>query len=163
MSDHEPHRFSDDEIAAVYRAIRERRDMRHFNSKPVDPDVLSRLFDAAHCAPSVGFMQPWRFVRIADPAIRARLHDIAEAERLATAEALGERGSDFMRLKVQGIIDCAEVLVVGLMEKREGYIFWPAHAAGNGPCVGIVRDPEHVACRARGRDRDGLGVAVRYW
>ncbi len=123
MSDHEPHRFSDDEIAAVYRAIRERRDMRHFNSKPVDPDVLSRLFDAAHCAPSVGFMQPWRFVRIADPAIRARLHDIAEAERLATAEALGERGSDFMRLKVQGIIDCAEVLVVGLMEKREGYIF----------------------------------------
>lgn len=123
MSEHVPQRFSDDEVAAVYRVIRERRDMRHFNNEPIAPDVLSKLFDAAHCAPSVGYMQPWRFVRIVDATIRAQLHDIAEAERRATAEALGERGDEFMQLKVQGILDCAEVVVVGLMDKREPHIF----------------------------------------
>jgi 5,6-dimethylbenzimidazole synthase len=118
-----PQRFSDDELAAVYRAIRERRDMRHFNDQPIPAELLSRLFDAAHCAPSVGYMQPWRFVRVSDAKIRTSLHDIVEAERQATAQALGERGDEFMRLKVQGILDCAEVIVVGLMENREGHVF----------------------------------------
>ena len=59
--------FNDSERDAVYRAIYERRDMRHFVRDPVDPAVLQRLLDAAHHAPSVGFMQPWRIVRITDP------------------------------------------------------------------------------------------------
>jgi 5,6-dimethylbenzimidazole synthase len=116
-------RFSDEEIAAVYRAIRERRDIRHFNNSPISPNILARLFDAAHCAPSVGDMQPWRLVRVSDPGLRSALHEIVEAERKATANALGERSDEFMQLKVQGILDCAEVVVVGLMEKREGHVF----------------------------------------
>ena len=62
-----PHAFSDAERAAVYRAIAERRDMRHFNGGSVAPELLARLLGAAHRAPSVGLMQPWRFIRIADP------------------------------------------------------------------------------------------------
>jgi 5,6-dimethylbenzimidazole synthase len=116
-------RFSDAEIAAVYRVIRERRDMRHFTSGPIPEDQLERLIDAAHLAPSVGFMQPWRFVRIADRRLRAALHALVEAERLATADALNERRDEFMRLKVEGMLDCGEVLVVGLMEKRERHVF----------------------------------------
>jgi 5,6-dimethylbenzimidazole synthase len=116
-------RFSDAEIAAVYRVIRGRRDMRHFNSTPIPPEQLERLIDAAHYAPSVGFMQPWRFVRVSDRALRVALHGVVEAERLATAEALDQRGDEFMRLKVEGMLDCAEVLVVGLMENRERHIF----------------------------------------
>ena len=61
--------FDDKERAAVYRAIYERRDMRHFVPAPVDPAVLARLIDAAHHAPSVGYMQPWRIGRITDPAL----------------------------------------------------------------------------------------------
>jgi 5,6-dimethylbenzimidazole synthase len=57
------HRFEPAVVAAVYRAIAERRDMRHFLPDPVDEAVLSRLLWAAHRAPSVGFMQPWRFIR----------------------------------------------------------------------------------------------------
>jgi 5,6-dimethylbenzimidazole synthase len=68
-------------------------------------------------------MQPWRFVRVCDMALRTCLHDAVEAERQATAQALGERSDEFMRLKVQGILDCAEVIVVGLMENREQEIF----------------------------------------
>jgi 5,6-dimethylbenzimidazole synthase len=122
---HEPaqHRFSPLETAAVYRAIRERRDMRHFTSEPISAELLGRLFEAAHCAPSVGHMQPWRFVRVTEPALRSRLHQVVEAERHQTAQALEERHDEFMRLKVQGILECAEVVVVGLMAGRQRHVF----------------------------------------
>jgi 5,6-dimethylbenzimidazole synthase len=120
MSDHA---FSPDERAAVYRAIAERRDMRHFSGGSVAPELLARLLEAAHQAPSVGLMQPWRFIRISDPVLRARIREQVEQERIRTAEALGERSDDFMKLKVEGISDCAEVLVAALMEGREQHIF----------------------------------------
>jgi 5,6-dimethylbenzimidazole synthase len=116
-------RFTDSEIAGVYRAIAERRDMRHFLPDAVDPAVLERLLWAAHAAPSVGFMQPWRFIRITDREIRERIHAVVEAERILTAQALGERESEFLRLKVEGIRECGELLVLSLMDKREGHVF----------------------------------------
>ena len=117
------HRFSDPEIAAVYRAIAERRDMRHFRPDPVDPALLQRLLWAAHHAPSVGFMQPWRFIRVTDRALREQMHALVETERQATAQALGERQDDFMRLKVEGLLDAGEVVVVALADAREKHIF----------------------------------------
>jgi 5,6-dimethylbenzimidazole synthase len=115
--------FSAAEAAAVYRAIALRRDMRHFRADPVPAAVLERLLQAAHMAPSVGFMQPWRFVRVTDPGLRRRVHDLVEAERRRTADELGERRAEFLRLKVEGILDCGEVLVVALMAGRERYVF----------------------------------------
>mgnify|MGYP002134188931 FL=1 len=117
------HRFSDPEIAAVYRAIAERRDMRHFRPDPVDPALLQRLLWAAHHAPSVGFMQPWRFIRVTSRALREQMHALVETERQATARALGEREDDFMRLKVEGLLDAGEVVVVALADDREKHIF----------------------------------------
>ena len=117
------HRFSDPEIAAVYRAIAERRDMRHFRPDPVAPALLQRLLWAAHHAPSVGFMQPWRFIRVTSRALREQMHALVETERQATAQALGERQDDFMRLKVEGLLDAGEVVVVALADEREKHIF----------------------------------------
>lgn len=117
------HAFNDQERAAVYRAIAERRDMRHFIGGSVAPEVLARLLEAAHQAPSVGLMQPWRFIRISDPVLRSKMQAQVEEERIRTAEALGERTDEFMKLKVEGINDCAEVLVAALMEGREQHIF----------------------------------------
>jgi 5,6-dimethylbenzimidazole synthase len=115
--------FSDADREAVYRAIRERRDMRHFVRDPVEPKVMQRLIDAALHAPSVGFMQPWRIVRITCPRIREQMQDAVERERMLTAEALGERGEAFMRLKVEGLRECAELLVMALMDGREQHVF----------------------------------------
>ncbi|ALD97259.1 MULTISPECIES: 5,6-dimethylbenzimidazole synthase [Pseudomonas syringae group] len=115
--------FSPEERAAVYRAIAERRDMRHFIGGTVAPELLARVLEAAHQAPSVGLMQPWRFIRISDPLLRGRMQAQVEEERIRTAEALGERTDEFMKLKVEGINDCAEVLVAALMEGREQHIF----------------------------------------
>ena len=115
--------FSPDERAAVYRAIAERRDMRHFSGGTVAPQLLARLLEAAHHAPSVGLMQPWRFIRVSDGPLRAQIQAQVEQERIRTAQALGERAEDFMKLKVEGISDCAEVLVAALMDDREKHIF----------------------------------------
>jgi len=116
-------RFPDADRAAVYRAIYQRRDMRHFLSEPIAPELLKRLLDAAHHAPSVGFMQPWRFIRISSADLRKAIHTLVEQERLCTAEALNEREDEFMKLKVEGILECAEVLVAALCEQREHTIF----------------------------------------
>ncbi|AHL35456.1 cob(II)yrinic acid a,c-diamide reductase [Pseudomonas brassicacearum] len=115
--------FPQAERDAVYRAIAERRDMRHFTGGTVEPALLRRLLEAAHQAPSVGLMQPWRFIRISDRALRGNIQQLVEEERIRTAEALGERSDEFMKLKVEGINDCAEVLVAALMEDRERHIF----------------------------------------
>lgn len=117
------HRFTDQQIVGVYRAIAERRDMRHFLPEPVEPQLLARLLQAAHQAGSVGLMQPWRFIRITDRTLRVRIHELVEQERLNTAEALAERQDEFMKLKVEGILDCGELLIVALPDRRERHIF----------------------------------------
>ncbi len=118
-----PHRYPENDIAAIYRTIAERRDMRHFLPDPVDPELLQRLLQAAHHAPSVGFMQPWRFIRITSREVREAIHALVEAERINTAKALGEREDEFMRLKVEGVLECGELIVTALMPQREQHIF----------------------------------------
>ena len=115
--------FNDDDRKAVYRVIKERRDMRHFTADPVDPAILKRLLMAAHQAPSVGLMQPWRIIRITDLALRQSIKAQVNEEKNNTAEALGERQQEFMQLKVDGIDHCAEILVMSLMAQREQHVF----------------------------------------
>ncbi|SRX92522.1 Putative oxidoreductase [Mycobacterium tuberculosis H37Rv] [Mycobacterium shimoidei] len=118
------HAFSPLERRAVYRVIAERRDMRRFvPGSTIGEDVLVRLLQAAHTAPSVGLMQPWRFVRITDESLRRRIHALVDEERLLTADALGPRANEFLALKVEGILDCAELLVVALCEGRHTHVF----------------------------------------
>ena len=98
--------------------------MRRFVPNAAVPEeVLARLLQAAHAAPSVGLMQPWRFVRITDAGLRTRIHDLVDEERLQTAEALGARGDEFLGLKVEGILECAELFVVALREGRQAHVF----------------------------------------
>ncbi|EHB58896.1 cob(II)yrinic acid a,c-diamide reductase [Mycolicibacterium rhodesiae JS60] len=118
------HAFSDEERRAVYRVIHERRDMRRFRpGSTVSEPVLARLLAAAHAAPSVGLMQPWRFLRITDDGLRQKIHALVDDERRQTAVALGARAAEFLALKVEGILDCAELLVVALGDDRDGHVF----------------------------------------
>ncbi|MDQ6988918.1 MAG: 5,6-dimethylbenzimidazole synthase [Mariprofundaceae bacterium] len=114
--------FSEDEREAVYRVIAERRDMRHFAQGVVDEDVLKRILEAAHAAPSVGLMQPWRFVRIKKSTLREQLIDLVKQEKIQTSEQMDERKADFMKLKVEGMRDCAELIAV-VLAPDDGTIF----------------------------------------
>lgn len=115
-------RYTDAEIEAVYRVIRERRDMRHFLPDPLPEGMLERLVTAAHLAPSVGYMQPWRFIRITDQALRQYLHQLVMEEKDLTAQALPSRNEAFRSVKIEGMLDCAELLAVVLMPGRERHI-----------------------------------------
>lgn len=98
--------------------------MRRFLPGAAVPEkVLARLLQAAHAAPSVGLMQPWRFIRITDDRLRERIHALVDQERGLTARALGPRGEEFLALKVEGILECAELLVVALGEGRDAHVF----------------------------------------
>ncbi|OBJ12566.1 5,6-dimethylbenzimidazole synthase [Mycobacterium sp. 1165196.3] len=124
MADVTGEAFSPQERRAVYRVIAERRDMRRFvPGATVDEAVLARLLQAAHAAPSVGLMQPWRFIRITDASLRRRIHALVDEERPRTAAALGERADEFLALKVEGILECAELFVVALGDDRDSHVF----------------------------------------
>ena len=122
------HSYTEQEQAAIYKVIAERRDMRHFLPALVAPEILQKILQAAHHAPSVGLMQPWRFIRISDKTIRKAIHKLVDEERMNTAQAIGDietttRMSEFLRLKVEGILECGELLIATLCDKRDAHTF----------------------------------------
>lgn len=117
------HQYIKSDRDAVYRVIGERRDMRHFVNDPVDEETMQRLIEVAHQAPSVGFIQPWRIIRIKNQELRTAIYEHVNAERLKTSEFLGDRQQEFLKLKLEGILDCGELLVVALMDDRDDLIF----------------------------------------
>lgn len=98
--------FSEAERRGVYRAIYERRDVRsQFIDTPVADEVIGRILDAAHHAPSVGFMQPWDFIVIRDEAVRRAVHEnFKRANREAGRIYSGERRELYEDLKLEGIL-----------------------------------------------------------
>lgn len=117
------HSYSQSEKNAVYKAIAERRDMRHFNGQPLDSATFRKILSAAHMAPSVGLMQPWRFIHITDESKRKDIWQLVDNERQLTADAMGEKKEQFLKLKVEGVLQCSELLIAALPDKREEHIF----------------------------------------
>ncbi|MFG1807040.1 nicotinate-nucleotide--dimethylbenzimidazole phosphoribosyltransferase [Streptomyces sp. NPDC049040] len=107
---------------AVHRVIRERRDIRNgFRSDPIPHDVLLRVLEAAHTAPSVGHSQPWDFVVIRSEKTREKMHELAMAQREAYAKSLPKgRARQFRELKIEAILDTPVNIVVTADPTRGG-------------------------------------------
>jgi len=121
MSD--PNRpFSDEERAGLYRAIFERRDVRsQFLPDPIPRPVLARLLNAAHHAPSVGFMQPWDFLLIDSLEVRQQvLASYNEENAKAANNYSGERQETYLSLKLQGIVESPMNLCITCDRSRGG-------------------------------------------
>jgi 5,6-dimethylbenzimidazole synthase len=112
--------FSPEERRGIYRAIYERRDVRsHFLPTTVPDEVLGRILDAAHHAPSVGFMQPWDFIVIRDEAVRRAAHaNFESANRRAAAIYQGEKRVLYDSLKLAGILEAPLNLCVTCDHQR---------------------------------------------
>jgi 5,6-dimethylbenzimidazole synthase len=90
-----------------------RRDVRHFRTDPLPDGEMERLLELAQLAPSVGNAQPWRFVRIGSPVLRATLADHVDAASARAAERYdAERGAAYRRLKLHGLREAPEILAV---------------------------------------------------
>jgi nicotinate-nucleotide--dimethylbenzimidazole phosphoribosyltransferase len=98
-------RFPEAERAAVHRVIAERRDIRRFRADEVPDDALRRVLEAAHRAPSVGLMQPWRIIVVRDLGTRVAIRSLAQRERLRQADRFDERARQFLDQKVEGIVE----------------------------------------------------------
>ena len=106
--------FDVSERDAVYRAISMRRDVRRgFIDKPLPEDLIRRLLSAAHCAPSVGLMQPSRFVLIRDRNVRKVVHEaFVKANEQATATYDGARRDQYASMKLEGILEAPQNLCI---------------------------------------------------
>ncbi|HUB72649.1 MAG TPA: nicotinate-nucleotide--dimethylbenzimidazole phosphoribosyltransferase [Solirubrobacteraceae bacterium] len=98
-------RYPDEQLAAVHRVIEERRDVRRFRAEDVPEEVLRRVLAAAHRAPSVGLMQPWRLIVIRDIATRTAVRRLAQRERLRQAARFDQRAREFLDKKIEGVVE----------------------------------------------------------
>ncbi|WP_407987118.1 nicotinate-nucleotide--dimethylbenzimidazole phosphoribosyltransferase [Kitasatospora sp. CMC57] len=107
---------------AVHQVIRERRDIRNgFRPDPIPHEVLIRVLEAAHTAPSVGYSQPWDFVVIRSAKTRRRMHELAERQREAYADSLPKaRAKQFKEMKIEAILDTPVNIVVTADRTRGG-------------------------------------------
>ncbi|MEV4941866.1 nicotinate-nucleotide--dimethylbenzimidazole phosphoribosyltransferase [Streptomyces zaomyceticus] len=114
--------YDDAEREAVLRVMRERRDIRNgFRSDPIPHEVLLRVLEAAHTAPSVGHSQPWDFVVIRSAETRQSMHELAQRQREAYAKSLPKaRAKQFKELKIEAILDTPVNIVVTADPTRGG-------------------------------------------
>ena len=99
--------------AALAELLRWRRDVRGFRPDPIPEAAIRSLLEAAQLAPSVGLSQPWRFVRVLSPPVRAAVRGCFErcnAEALAGYD--GDQAALYARLKLSGLDDAPVQLAV---------------------------------------------------
>ncbi|AJP01166.1 nicotinate-nucleotide--dimethylbenzimidazole phosphoribosyltransferase [Streptomyces cyaneogriseus subsp. noncyanogenus] len=114
--------YDDVEREAVLKVMRERRDIRNgFRGDPIPHEVLLRVLEAAHTAPSVGHSQPWDFVVIRSAETRRAMHELAMRQREAYAKSLPKgRAKQFKELKIEAILDTPVNIVVTADPTRGG-------------------------------------------
>lgn len=110
--EHPHYPLSTQEKEGLYKAIFSRRDIRsHFlEGKDIPNDVLMRILNAAHHAPSVGFSQPWNFILIKDKAVRQKVKKSFEKEFQGSILLLNDdksRQQKYASLKLEGIMESA--------------------------------------------------------
>lgn len=93
----------------LFEAMDRRRTVRHFSPEPVPRAALEYAIRAASTAPSGAHQQPWTFVVVGDPEIKARIREAAEREErdfyahrapAEWLEALAPIGTDFHKAHI---------------------------------------------------------------
>jgi len=99
--------FTNDEKNGFYKAIYSRRDVRsRFTSKSINDEILTRILNAAHHAPSVGFSQPWNFILIKNEKTKMKIKESFDEERKRSSQFVDEpKRSQYLSFKLEGILD----------------------------------------------------------
>jgi len=114
--------ITDEEKKAVYKTIYNRRDTRgEFKTDEIDDEVISRILDAAHHAPSVGFMQPWDFIVVSDKKIKQQIKDgFEQANEEAKLMFKDEKQKVYKSLKLEGILEAPIGICITCDRNRAG-------------------------------------------
>jgi 5,6-dimethylbenzimidazole synthase len=152
--------FAEVERDAIYRVIRARRDVRHgFLPEPLPDPLLTRLLRAAHDAPSVGLMQPSRFIIIRSLAIRRQVHSAFQfANQQALAKYQGDRHDQYAALKLEGILEAPQNLcIVCDAENEQGHGLGRQTMPQTAVYSTVCAVQKFMACCASGGRWRGLG------
>jgi 5,6-dimethylbenzimidazole synthase len=141
-------------LPGFYDVIHSRRDVRaEFNGEPVDEEVLRRVLDAAHSAPSVGLSQPWDFVLVSDDAVRRAFWTHVQEERREFAASLeGDQAERFAGIKIDGILEASLSVVVTYDPARGAPGVLGRHAIADAGLYSVCLAIENMwlACTAEG-------------
>jgi len=97
-----------------------RRDVRSFLSDPIDARLLEHLIGLAALAPSVGYSQPWRFVRVESAACRESIRaNFEHCNREALDSYSGEKAQLYASLKLAGLRDAPVHLAIFLTQNTD--------------------------------------------
>ena len=116
--------ISEQERDDFYKVLYGRRDVRsEFLPDPVADDVLERILQAAHHAPSVGLSQPWNFIVLHDQLIKQSIHDLHQQANAEAAEMFTEkRQNDYRQIKLAGILDAPINICITCDRERGGSV-----------------------------------------
>lgn len=67
-------------VSEFYQDLNRRRTVREYSDRPVPCEILQQAILAAGTAPSGAHKQPWTFVLVGDPAVKAKIREAAEIE-----------------------------------------------------------------------------------
>jgi len=113
-------------------AIKTRRSVRKFSDRPVEPEKLQEVLEAARMAPSWSNMQCWRFVVVKDPAVKARLSELSYLESyFATREYKKNPAQKALAEAPVVIVACAEPSQSGNLRGQQYYLTDMGGAAEN--------------------------------
>ncbi|GAX90704.1 nicotinate-nucleotide--dimethylbenzimidazole phosphoribosyltransferase [Effusibacillus lacus] len=150
------HEFDNAQKMGVYQAIYTRRDIRTFIRHPIEEEKLRRILNAAHHAPSVGFMQPWNFIVVRSEQVKQQLHEIVDREvQIAGQYFEGKRAELYPKLKVQGILDAPVTVCFTCDPTRDGSHVLGRNTIPETDVYSVVCAIENLWLAARA---EGLGV-----
>lgn len=98
----------------VMEAIKGRRSVRRYNTRPVDDETLNTILEAARQAPSWHNTQCWRFIVVRDSQLRNKLADTG----IDVAEGKPNRGAEAMRVTPIAIVACAKLRESGYFTRE---------------------------------------------
>jgi len=112
------------ERQATYKVIHNRRDVRgEYLAKEIPEPVLARVLNAAHHAPSVGFMQPWDFIVVQKPEIKQKIKTAFETAHARAAKLFDENKREtYQSLKLEGIMESPLGVCVTCDRTRTGKV-----------------------------------------
>lgn len=97
-------KFTKTDTKAMLELLRWRRDVRHFESKPLPDDIIDSLMQAIALAPSVGNSRPWRIIRIKSEAVKTKIiTNHGEANHTASQDYDDKERSEYQALKLAGL------------------------------------------------------------
>jgi nitroreductase len=81
-------------LTDLFDVVHRQRACRSFSDQPVGDQLIERVLDAATFAPSAENRQPWVFVVVHDPEVRAQVHDLTERAWAGGGRAMAESRLD---------------------------------------------------------------------